>query len=1390
MHRFVLPGMKSLVLILLFWMGLAGSLPGQDISFHRYTNQDGLPINNINDIVQDQDGFIWIATDAGLSRYDGYTFKTYTLDMAREGSLPSNLIMTLNVDAANKLWILTTDRGLCTFNTETEQIRSINNVENYPEELLSGQAGQIFPMKNGPIWLIHENMDYLVREEAGGFHLSSASEWLDIQLSDVRGRLKEDPEGNILYGKGDGLYLLDPKDKPWKVKQISDLAGISRICMEGNRVFLGTSNGVYFYEFPDAGYQEFRTFKLSDISPYCMEVDQNGTLFVGTAKGLSIFQRSGDQSAYKLCSADQLQLDQYPKDTKITSIFRDKAGLIWIGTHGEGLFKYNPGQKKFEYYGNTGEEGGICFDKILAVKEDSYGNLWFSNESYGINLLPANAGYDFRRGMEYFPDPEGTVSSSGLEEVLIDNEHYIWAGKMGRGVRVRQYQLSDDRIGQSSTMRFSSSTFEIFQDSRGIIWIGSYGNGMLRFNPDAPDQQERFLENDNPGGLSNNFIRCIREDSRENIWIATANGLDLITREEREKESPEIRKFYADIGDSLSLSYNFIRSMYETRDGSFWIGTSGGGLNRMHYHPDPDSITFTVYTIRDGLPDNTIQGMLEDEQGNLWISSNMGLSRFNREEYSFNNYDVDDGLQDLQFTPNSCCTLSNGKLLFGGVKGFNVFHPEEILKDSTPPALAFTDFQLLNESVSPGVTLNGRILLNHSINHTERIRLKHHENTIAIYFSALHFTAPQKNLYQYMLEGYDENWINTDVSERFAKYTGLPHGAYTFRIKAANNDGIWNNEGKQLLIVIMPPWWQTWWSFVIYTGIIILLILAMRSVILRQAKLQQAYKFEKLERSKDKEIQQAKTEFFMNVSHEFRTPLTLIAGPVGKLAEDPSLHQKAKQQIELIQRNSSRLMRLINQMLDLRKIEARQMKLNLSKGDLCSFLESIYQEFILMAESQDISYHIDIHEDCCEKDYCFDPDKVEKMFYNLLSNAFKYTPDHGKISILISQETDKVAVRPQISISIEDNGVGIVPENLSRIFDRFYRSQKTAIRRQSGTGIGLALCKELALLHEGDILVESTPGEGSIFTLLLPLDLKPDEGSELEPAPVTKPTLSVVPGVGRVKVEGTKDESNHSGSKKAYSLLVVDDNEDIRLFLRSELGERYHITDAENGQVAQELAEKNSPDLIITDVMMPVMDGFELCKRLKNSVDTSHIPVIMLTAKSARDSEILGLSEGADDYISKPFNINVLRLKVENILRTRKRYRALFRDELDIDPGDITTTKFDKEYLEKAIELIEDNLGEKDINVQFLCDELGTSQSQLYRKLKAISGTSPNEFIRTVKLKKGAKFLTDPDLSISEIGYILGFKAPAHFTRAFKACFGATPKDYRMKLMPDTEEGK
>jgi signal transduction histidine kinase/DNA-binding response OmpR family regulator/ligand-binding sensor domain-containing protein len=1272
----------------------------------------------------------------------------------------------------------------------TEQIVSINSIKDFPKELLSGATRKIIPLKDGLTWLIHGNSDYLIQEGSGGFQVSPASEALRINFSGIAGCLQKDHQGNLIMGRGDGLYVLDLKDKYRKLKQISDLAGINHICMDGDKVFLGTTHGVYIYDFLDSGYQEFISTKLSDISPQCIEIDQNGTLYVGTSKGLRIFRRSGDHSSYEQMDMDEFRSDQFPSDTKITSIFRDRAGIMWIGSHGDGLFKYNPGQKKFEYYKNTGEEGGISFNKILSVGEDTYGNLWFSNESYGVNVLPRQAGYDFRKGFVYFPDQEGYVSSPGLDEVIIDNEHYMWTGKGGGNVSVRQFHLTEDGIGPSSSMQLSSGSFEIFQDSRGIIWIGTYGGGMVRYDPDLPGLQKQFLENESPYGLSSDFIRCIREDSRENIWIATARGLNLISREERDKETPAIRKFYANSADSLSVSYNYILSMYESKDHCFWLGTSGGGLNQMHYHPDPDSITFTVFTSKDGLPDNTIQGILEDEHGNLWLSTNLGLSRFNREERSFINYDMDDGLQDLQFTPNSCCLLSNGKMLFGGVNGFNVFHPEEIVTDSTSPALAFTDFQLLNKSVTPGEELNGRILLNHSINHTERIQLKHNENTIAIYFSALHYKAPKRNLYEYMLDGYDKSWISTNVSERFAKYTGLPHGTYTFRVRAANNDGVWNNQGKQVLIVITPPWWQTWWSFMIYTGIFILLILALRSVILRQARLKQAYELEKLERNKDKEVQQAKTEFFMNISHEFRTPLTLIEGPVGKLAEDASLHQKARQQVDLIQRNSSRLMRLINQMLDLRKNEAGQMKLNLSKGDLCAFLESIYQEFINMAESQDISYYLDIHEDCCQEGVYFDPDKVEKMFYNLLSNAFKYTPDHGKIGIRIHQEKDKQTEHPQMVIKIIDSGVGIAAENLSHIFDRFYRIQNTTVRKQSGTGIGLALTKELALLHHGNILAESILGEGSIFTLLLPLDLKSVEGSEPQMEKLTKPSGLLIPRVRRVKTDVEIGESIDSKAAKEYKLLIVDDNQDIRLFIKNELGGRYHIQEAENGEVALDLAEKNSPDLIITDVMMPVIDGFELCKRLKNSLDTSHIPVIMLTAKSARDSEIQGLIEGADDYISKPFNINVLRLKIENVLRTRKHYRALFRNELDIDPGEITTTDCDKEYLEKAIKLIEDNLQEKEVTVQFLCEELSTSQSQLYRKLKAITGTSANEFIRTVKLKKGAKFLADPALSISEIGYMFGFKAPAHFTRAFKACFGTTPKEYRKKHYPNPLEKK
>jgi signal transduction histidine kinase/AraC-like DNA-binding protein len=876
---------------------------------------------------------------------------------------------------------------------------------------------------------------------------------------------------------------------------------------------------------------------------------------------------------------------------------------------------------------------------------------------------------------------------------------------------------------------------------------------------------------------SKRYVRTIFEDSKKNLWLGTTQGLQLAD------SSKSNFTTFRNIADNInSLSNSAIIDIYEDKKGDLWIGTEYG-LN----HFNPNTKVFTRFNTTDGLPNNRIFGILEDDNGYLWISTSKGISKIgigrkdgkNGTEKgkvfirNCTNYTSDDGLQSNQFNYSSRLKTKDGEMFFGGVKGLSSFYPEEIKNNKFVPPVVIVDFKLFNKSVNPG---DADSILHKAISETEEIVLNYDQSFFALEYAALNFVSPKKNQYAHKLEGLDKDWIYTG-NNGTASYTGIMPGNYIFRVKASNNDGIWNMKGTSIKITIKPPFWKTIPAYITYFMAFISMVLYFRHQFLARQKSKMQNELERIKAEKNHEINQIKLQFFTNVSHEFRTPLTLILGPLEKLiAEKPKNEGGNKLLLyELMQRNAQRLLRLVNQLMDFRKLEAGELGLKASCKDIIAFIANVANSFKFQAENRNITFTINSEVD--EKQVWFDPDKLEKIISNLLSNAFKFTHEEGKIEINTRLDKD-------IIISISDSGIGIHKENLQSIFKRFYQVPKMQTSEKVGTGIGLALTKELVELHKGIISVDSEVGKGTCFTIRIPTGLKSVEQEQ---------TISkfVIPEEKEVTPNNITEEENKSDVEKPVTikkdsplLLIVEDNDDMRLFIKNELISLYRIVVAPNGKEGIKKAFDAMPDLIISDVMMPEVTGFELCNTLKTDERTSHIPIILLTSLSSKENKLLGLETSADDYISKPFNIEILRARIKNLINSRIKLREYFLRRLTPINDSATAESLDDKFLKRAIDLVNKNIADFNFSNDEFIAQIGMSRTALYSKLKSLTNLTVSEFIQSMRMRKAEQLLKDGSATISNVAYNVGFKNPSHFSRCFRKHFNITPVDYVKKHSP------
>ncbi len=872
-------------------------------------------------------------------------------------------------------------------------------------------------------------------------------------------------------------------------------------------------------------------------------------------------------------------------------------------------------------------------------------------------------------------------------------------------------------------------------------------------------------------GLPSNEVSSVFQDSRGIMWFGTGGGLASY-------DGYAIKVFKNDPNDPKSLSSNIITTLYEDRQGILWVGTMGG-LIKMAFSGaekfETPKISIHRYTIKDGLPDNLIAGILEDDSGQLWISTANGLSLFRNPSHKqseapdFKNYDLKDGMQGYEFYTNAFFKNAAGELFFGGWRGLNIFHPDSIRDNSFLPPVVITSFEAFDLD-APDLGVVPVI----GISEKQEIRLSYKNNIFSIGFAALNYRDGHLNKYAYQLEGFNDHWIPLGTDHRVT-FTNLDPGTYTFRVKGSNNDGIWNETPTELKIIITPPWWKTNWAYFLYALAFLLAVYFWRRYDLNRRQLKHDLEIRQLEAEKLKEVDALKSRFFANISHDFRTPLTLILGPLEELiAQSPKANLW---QFRLMQRSAQGLLRLINQLLDISKLESGKMSLEARCDDIIPVVKGAFCAFESLAKRKGIKQQFDTSLETAL--LYFDEDKMEQIITNVLSNAFKFTEEGGTVTVEV-KELHSEHSTSFLQITISDTGTGIAADQLPYVFDRFYQSPDGYAKVRQGSGIGLALTKELVELHHGQIQVNSEVSRGTQFTLLFPFGkahLQADEIVEQTlKAPVFKPNIS-----GALPIPDLRGSSISPTDEKAIEkaiVLLVEDNDDMRAFIHRQLAGHYQIVEAADGQEGLEKALEIIPDLIISDVMMPRMNGLQLCDTLKNDVRTSHIPIILLTSKADIEFRLVGLERGADAYLAKPFNREELLLRSRKLLELRDRLRARYAS-LPPPPVAEKDIQIEDAFLQKIRQLVEQNLSDQNLDMDHLSQVLGMSRSQVYRKVKALTGLSPTVYIRSIRLQQAKVLLETTELSISEVAYQVGFSTPTYFSDAFLEVFGIRPSEVR-----------
>jgi len=1364
---------KSLTtFIFLFYFSLFHVISENKLSFKKIDNKQGLSQNGVMAIFQDKNGFIWLGTHYGLNRYDGFSIKSFYRGNT-QNDLCGDDIQSILQDSVGNIWISTIE-GISVFNPVTEKFFNLNKYTTkesiFRHTILSMKYidGEILISSKEGLWKINAVTSLFTDEIAN-----------NICSNIVKFKIQP-----ILNLKSIKVFFKDKNDNYWITANNHIIASkiINNKLLVIDEIVIDKSNEVestVLYQDKLAniwvGTTDRGLFKLVEekgkYNPIKVYSNKNNSFSVITdilqdnASNLWISSRSDgvifipkSELNKNVISVSKLNENSLSSN-KIKSIYISRDNTIWLGSLGNGVFYSNNAGLKFHNYQLSINLNNPAVNYTRAITKDSYNRLWFGTLFEGLYV--------------YDPKNQQVVKSmlsrkSVFSLVKIDNSHYLVG--CTDGLYIISYTNNSYAIDMLNTNNQIKGPVFSITNKADKFWIGTV-NGFASFTLTS-DFKINQIKNYNTQLLVNlksqNTIRKVKYDPKRNcVWIGgETSGLVEAALD----KGFNIRSFVS-INKTFKIgsNNNYISDIYIDNENNCWVA-SRGGLIHLQFSNSAKVSNIYIFTTNNGLPSNLVQSIQSDKNGNLWLGTIRGLVKLNKRTHEIINYDINDGIQDYEFSEHSSFVDANGTMYFGGINGVSEFSPNEMRYDN------FVEPVVISEVIINGENAKDRFLS--TIN--ELPALSYNDNNIKFNFISLNFINPLKCKYAYMLEGYDKDWIYTTAEFKMAEYTNLPSGKYVFKVKSTNEDGVWNSNYTSINFEISPSFWLSFPGFFLYILMLTLIVLAVSSITQKRVKKKHEELLEKQYHEQIEKINQSKLQFFINISHEIRTPLTLIVCSIEKLISNLNLNKEQEKETATIDRNVNRMLQLTNELLEIRKIETGNYQLNVRKDDIISVIKNIVQAFESLAEKQEMKLSIDTFKP--EIQIWFDANALEKSLSNLITNAIKYTKRNGAIQIKVRKSTNTEF----LEISVIDNGIGIEQEHMSRIFDRFYQHGGNKDSYENGFGIGLHLTKNLIELHKGSISVTSEINKGSVFIISLPLNESVYSANDKADKVIWKTDFnSTFYGIENQdtesELETLANENIEDADPEKFTILYIDDNKELLDNISDYLSETYNVITATNGKIGFEKATLFQPDVIISDIVMPIMDGFELCSLIKTDINTSHIPVILLTARGDSDSQYKGIEIGADYFIPKPFNIKLLSLTIKNLIESREKLRKLFISNQYTDPKEITTNSRDEQFMDKLLQYVEDHIGEDDLNIKYIADTFAMSRSTFFRKIKAITGTTGKEFIDSVRLKRAARMLVETDLNISEIAYDIGHSNPQYFSKWFKAFYKMSPTEYMAK---------
>ncbi len=1349
------------LLLTFAYIGYATIVFGQKEKIYETLSMaQGLSQGMIFDIIQDEDGFLWIGTKNGLNRYDGYNFKVFTNDPYNNRSLSSNTIVKLFEDSRGSIWAGTENAGINLYNKKTGLFYRVVHEPDNPASLSGNGIKAIEEITTGRMLIATDNAGLNIVTVTPGLKENQDNHTI-IRLSLPGNRqvwgMGKDKNGTIWIGSMDRtVYQLDFKTNSFIPLPNAQLYYSGYLHLDGTVLI---NHNLYL----DDGKEIIPLFDPEKINEGNIIIKPKRTLWDYFHREIDFYDISRREKGKKENWNEKLFID---KQARICYPFIiDKSGILWSGSVGFGLRKYIISKPIF-----TTAAEGISIRRIIP---ESKSNLYFVD--YGYRWFYLENGTTPVYAFKDIP------SISQIDNFLISSKNEFWIKSDNSGYYCYDPATKSlESFPNINPNLILGKKQPLIEDSQGNIWLPSLDGLITVFNKTS-GQVDSILINKKGGKM---LITALLEEIKGLYWVGTENGFAKIELNSYQYSKAEVTWFTNNAKDRNSLSYDIVSCFLEDPihpDRYIWIATRGGGLNRFN----KTTGDFFHLTKKDGMPDDVVYGILADSKGNIWGSTNNGIfcmtNTQNKEKisYTFRTFTKSIGLQDDEFNTGAFAKLNDGRLAFGGVNGINVFNPSDVLKGGFTPSVFITAILVGNKTVQPNDKSG---VLTNTIEHSSAINLHYEQDILTLEFSSLDFSAPGKNKYRYQLVGIDKGWVESE-NRRSATYLHLPSGDFIFKVQGSNSQGIWSDQIAELKIRVNPPWWLSWWAYLLY---FLLLIFSIRSYFkfkINKAKLQSQLHYEQQEATRIKELDTVKTQLYANITHEFRTPLTVILGMANQIKNNPGRY--LDNGVDMIVRNGQNLLNLVNQMLDLSKLESGKMNLQLKQGDIISFLRYIVESFQSLAASDQKQFHFLPETD--ELLVAFDGEKIRQIITNLFSNALKFTPAMGNVYVSLSQEELMDSQQVNLILKVKDTGIGIPENQIPYIFDRFFQTDNGHTRKADGTGIGLALTKELVRLMQGTITVKSPPvgaNKGTEFIIIIPLQRAVESEIEMITLASYKETSAKIISN---EIAVSRDELSIK-NMEGPMILLVEDNADVVAYTASCLDD-YSLAVGNDGLEGFEIAVEIIPDLIITDVMMPFIDGYEMCRKLREDERTSHIPIIMLTAKADMQSKLEGLRKGADVYLQKPFHREELLLHIEKLIELRKNLQHFYSRQISGPDEAVAVSiqnssilkveKTEHEFVKKVKEIVESNFSNAEFSVEQLCKLVFMSHSQLHRKLDALTGHSPNHFIRIVRLQKAKDLLANPHMNITAVAIECGYNDPGYFSRVFKKETGLTPQEWR-----------